>query len=310
MNSESNATIAAIRRFNRMYTRSLNLLGDDYLQSAMPLADVRVLYEIAHGEVNTAKGVSDLLRLDAGYVSRIIDRLVKSGLVEKKRSLEDKRLSILTLTTGGAMVIADLEEKSNADIRVWLDSISEVDQRKLVGMMQGISDIVQPIRKHPTPIIVREHRPGDMGWIVSKHAQVYTEEFGWDATFEAVVARIAADFLDNYDPLWERCWIAERDGIQVGSIALVRHPELEGVAKLRLLIVDESTRGSGLGKQLVETCIGFAKSAGYHTVTLWTYAHLTAATRIYERAGFELVAEEDVFEFGKEMKDQTWQLSL
>ncbi|MFT4038403.1 MAG: helix-turn-helix domain-containing GNAT family N-acetyltransferase [Thermomicrobiales bacterium] len=308
--ADLDAHIDAVRRFNRLYTRRLGLLREGYLDSPHSLSEVRVLYELAHRESTTANLLAAELGLDAGYLSRILRRFQQQGLIEKQPSPHDGRQLLIALTGAGEEAVAALERRSREDIARMLEPAAPESQQRLVAAMRDIETALDPAIASTAPVIIRTHRPGDMGWIVSRHGALYAQEYGWDSAFEAVVARIAADFIERYDPSCEHCWIAERDGVKLGSVALVRHPERPGVAKLRLLLVEPAARGLGVGRHLVETCIHFARQAGYHTITLWTYSHLTAALRIYERAGFRVVEEEAQQAFGQELVEQTWELAL
>lgn len=309
-NPQPDARIDIVRRFNRLYTRQLGLLQESYLDSQFPLSEVRVIYEIHHRQSTTAAQLAAELGLDAGYLSRILRRFQQRGLIIRKPSETDRRQVLLELSEEGSQVVADLEHRSYDDIGRMLNQASPLDQQRLVGAMQTIEQILGSSEGSVVPYLVRPHRPGDMGWIVSRHGEIYAREYGWDSTFEALVARIAADFIEQFDPAREYCWIAERDGVNIGSVAVVRHPEREGVAKLRLLIVEPDARGLGVGRRLVEECIRFARQAGYHTLTLWTYSILGSATRIYEAVGFQLTREVPQKAFGQELVEQTWELTL
>ncbi|MCA9835158.1 MAG: bifunctional helix-turn-helix transcriptional regulator/GNAT family N-acetyltransferase [Thermomicrobiales bacterium] len=299
-----------VRRFSRTYTRTLGLLQEGYLESPYGLTEVRVLYELAHADATNAVSLASELGLDAGYLSRILGRLSRSGLITRAPSPLDRRQIILQLTEAGTDVVAGMEARSSQEISALLAGLSGNDQRRLTSALATAAEILDPQNDSTSAFVVRAHRPGDMGWIVSKHGSMYAEEFGWDATFEAVVARIVADFIDHFDSTCEHCWIAERDGQNIGSIALVKHPEREGVAKLRLLLVDPSARGLGLGKYLVNECLRFARHSGYRVVTLWTYSMLDTAIHLYQAAGFRLVDESPEHVFGRDLIEQTWELVL
>ncbi len=301
--------IQAIRRFNRFYTRQIGLLREGYLESAFSLTEVRVLYELAHRETTTASELAKELGLDAGYLSRILRRFEKRGLVDKEPSPVDARQNLLRLTEHGQGAFAPLNQRSREDIGAMLSSLCEAEQRRLVGAMQTVQRLLGDRPPQPVaPYLLRLHRPGDMGWVVQRHGEVYAGEYGWDETFEGLVAEIVAAFIQQYNPKRERCWIAERDGENVGSVFLVE--QSADVAKLRLLIVDTSARGLGIGRRLVEECIRFARQAGYTKMTLWTNDVLHAARHIYQDAGFRLVHEEPHHSFGQDLVGQTWELRL
>lgn len=302
------ARVDAVRRFNRFYTRRLGLLKNGYLNSALSLAEIRVLYEIAHRDRATAADIARDLELDPGYLSRMLGGFARRGLIRKTKSDQDARQSHLALTPRGKTTFAPLERRSHQDIAGMLDKLSGTDQARVVTAMETIEQLLAREGAPPTPIRLRPPAPGDIGWIVSRHGSLYAEEYGWGSGFEAAVAEIAANFLKNFDSRRERCWIADMDGRPVGSIVLVR--DSDEVARLRLLLVDPAARGHGLGTRLTQECIGFARAAGYARITLWTHRVLTAARRIYERAGFKIVAQSTHASFGKELVDETWELAL
>jgi len=279
-------TVAAVRRFNRFYTRAIGVLGRAHLGGPYTLAETRVLYEIAHGRDVTSKAVIEATGLDAGYLSRILKRLERDGLLTRARSASDRRNVFLALTDAGRQTFAGLEARQEAQMEGLIAPLSSEARGRLTG---ALTEAERLLAAPPAPaeVVLRTHRPGDIGWIVQRHGELYWREYGWDERMEAMVARICADFVDNLDPDRERCWIAERGGERLGSIMLVKG---EGdVAKLRLLLVEPSARGLGVGRRLVDECLGFARSAGYEGVTLWTQSVLTAARAIYAAVGFELV---------------------
>jgi DNA-binding MarR family transcriptional regulator/GNAT superfamily N-acetyltransferase len=306
--------VAAVRAFNRFYTRQIGLLQQGLLDSRFSLTEARVLYELAHRDRTTATEIGDALGLDAGYLSRILRRFDKDGLIAKSRDTEDGRRSHLALTAAGREAFAGLDAASRREIGAMLDRLDRGDQRRLVGCMNAIEGLLAAPRDGPTPYVLRLHQPGDMGWVIGRHGALYAEEYGWDETFEGFCAEIAAAFLRDFDPRRERCWIAEVDGEPVGSVFLVAQPEGKGksktVAKLRLLIVDPKARGLGIGKRLVEECIRFARRVGYKKITLWTNDILHAARGIYEQAGFVLVDEAPHHSFGVDLVGQNWELAL
>ena len=300
--------IAAIRRFNRFYTQRIGVLREGLHESPFSLAEARVLYELAHRPPVTASALANDLALDPGYLSRILRRFAAQGLIERSRSEADGRQSFITLTTSGRDAFAPLDHASRDEIGTLLAPLAEPEQRRLVAATQSIEALLAERAPLPEPYLLRPHRPGDMGWVVHRHGALYAEEYGWDERFEALVAEVVAAFINNFDPKRERCWIAEREGAVVGSVFLVR--KSDEIAKLRLLYVEPTARGLGIGRRLVEECIRFARSAGYRRITLWTNSCLLAARGIYERAGFALVASEPHRSFGHDLVGETWERDL
>jgi DNA-binding MarR family transcriptional regulator/N-acetylglutamate synthase-like GNAT family acetyltransferase len=304
---ETDQRIAAVRRFNRFYTRQIGLLGS-YLDSPFSLTQVRVLYELAHREQPTAAELSRDLRLDPGYLSRILTGFRKSGLIERHPSRTDGRQSHLSLSDKGQAAFAPLDARSHDEIGALLASLSVDEQHRLVEAMQTIERLLGVEPEHRAPDLLRPPHAGDLGWIIHRHGALYAQEYGWDEEFEALVASIVAKFVTNFNPERERCWIAERDGKIVGSVFVVQRSKT--VAQLRLLLVEPEARGLGIGARLVEECIRFARERGYRRLTLWTNDVLDAARRIYERAGFHLVKEEAHHSFGHDLVGQNWELKL
>ncbi len=300
--------IAAVRRFNRFYTGQIGLLREKPYDSDFSLTEVRVLYELAHREKVTAGKLSEDLGLDAGYLSRMLKGFDRQGWLEKKPSRADGRQSLLSLTAKGRKILAPLDARSHEEIGNILARLSIADQNHLVDAMHTIEKLLdaQPLQK-PT-YILRPHQPGDMGWVVYRHGVLYAQQYGYDEHFEALVAEIAAKFIQNLDTKRERCWIAEKDGEIVGSVFLVKHTKT--VAKLRLLLVEPSARGLGIGKRLVEECVRFARQAGYRQITLWTQSSLLAARGIYEKSGFHLVGQKKHHSWGHDLVAETWELVL
>jgi DNA-binding MarR family transcriptional regulator/N-acetylglutamate synthase-like GNAT family acetyltransferase len=305
---ELDGRIHTVRRFNRFYTRQIGLLHEGLAGSAFPLTEARVLYELAHRERPTATDLCKDLGLDAGYLSRILRGFERRGLVEKRRSATDGRRSHLTLTARGEKAFAPLDARSHADAGALLRPLAPPQQAKVVAAMQTIEALLHREAGRPAAYVVRPHRPGDMGAVIRLHGTIYTREYGWDQTFEALVARIAARFIERYDPARERCWIAELDGEVVGSVFLVKKSRTVG--QLRLMIVDPRARGLGIGARLVDECVRFAREAGYRKVTLWTNSVLLAARHLYAQAGFRLVHEERHRSFGKDLIGETWERAL
>jgi DNA-binding MarR family transcriptional regulator/predicted GNAT family acetyltransferase len=302
--------VAAVRRFNRFYTRRIGVLDEGHLHSPFSLTEVRVLYEIAHDPGSTATGLQRDLNLDAGYLSRLLSTLEQRGLVKRKRSPSDGRQSILALTARGRKTFAQLNDRAHEDVGGLITPLPERARQRLLDAMRTIESLLGGGPRPSPPYLLRPHRAGDMGLVVHRQALLYSREYGWTDAYEALISRIVAEFLERFDAARERCWIAERDGEAVGSVFLIRHPEREGVAKLRLLYVDPSARGLGIGAHLVRECSTFARAAGYHTITLWTNSVLTAARRLYEAEGYRLVHEEPHHSFGKDLVGQTWELTL
>ena len=302
--------VEAIRRFNRFYTQQIGVLREGLLRSPYSLTEARVIYELAHHERTTATHLSRELGLDAGYLSRILRSFEERGLIERRASEEDGRRNLVSLTSRGEAAFAELNAASRGQIEALLATLSEEQQRHLLDAMGTIQGLLAAPPEHRVPYILRPHQPGDMGWVVHRHGVLYAREYGWDETFEALVAEIVARFIREFDGSRERCWIAEREGEPAGSVFLVRHPEREGVAKLRLLLVEPTARGLGIGGRLVAECTRFARRAGYRRITLWTNSVLVAARGLYEREGYELVEEEPHRSFGRDLVGQTWELEL
>jgi len=306
--TDFDARVAAVRRFNRFYTQKIGVLVDGMLKSPFSLAEARVLYELAHRERPTATEIARDLGLDPGYLSRILRGFARRRLIRKERSASDGRQSLLALTDAGRVAFAPLDSGSRAAIGKLLGTLPAGQQNRLTGAMHEIEGLLGANPEKRVPYLLRPHRPGDLGWIVHRHGALYAEEYGFDERFEALVARIAADFLERHDPKRERCWIAERDGAVIGSVMLVKKSAT--VAKLRLLLVEPEARGLGVGARLVDECIRFARQAGYRKITLWTNSVLHAARRLYEQAGFKKVGEETHAMFGPTMTGETWELKL
>ena len=301
--------VVAVRRFNRFYTRTIGVLHEGLVGSPMSLTEGRVLYELAQRESATASQLAGELGLDSGYLSRILAGFEKRGMLEKRPSAEDARQLILGLTDQGRKMFATINARSHDEIAELLRPISNTDQARLITALATVETVLGGAQKAGAPsYILRTHQPGDIGWIIHRHAMLYAEEYGWDETFEALVAKIAAAFIENFDHRRERCWIAERDGEIVGSVLLVK--DAAEVAKLRLLYVERKARGLGVGNRLVAECIGFARRSGYRKLTLWTNDILVSARRIYEAAGFSLVREEPHHSFGRDLVGQYWELPL
>lgn len=304
-------TVEAIRAFNRFYTKKAGLLQRGLLESPYSLTEVRVLYELAHGKKLTAKNLTDRLGIDPGYLSRILRQFEKNQLITRKRSQGDGRSSLLRLTAAGRTVFADLNVRQSAQVERMIESVPRESQRNLVASMRTIMTALgdaDTVESNAEELRLRTHRPGDMGWVMFTHGDIYAREYAWDERFEALVGEIVVNFIRSFDPERERCWIAELGDARVGSIFLVK--DTAEVAKLRLLLVTPAARGRGVGKRLVDECIAFARQAGYRKLTLWTNDVLHAARHIYEVNGFRLVREEPHSSFGHDLVGQYWELDL
>jgi DNA-binding MarR family transcriptional regulator/GNAT superfamily N-acetyltransferase len=301
--------IAAMRRFNRFYTRQIGLLDEGLLSSPLSLTEARVLYEMAHRKQATAAELCSALGLDAGYLSRILSGFEKKHLLDKKQSPTDARQTLLALTKRGRQVFEPLNSRSDEQVREILNKLSPAKQDDLLHSMQTVESVLGRSTESAKAYVLRQHRPGDMGWVVWRHGVLYSQEYRYDERFEALVAEIVAEFVAKLDAAHERCWIAERDGENVGSVFLVK--KSASVAKLRLLLVEPSARGLGIGKRLVAECVRFARQAGYKKIRLWTQSELTAARGIYQDAGFKLAHEEKHSSWSrKDLVAETWELKL
>jgi DNA-binding MarR family transcriptional regulator/N-acetylglutamate synthase-like GNAT family acetyltransferase len=304
--------VDTVRRFNRFYTRKIGVLHEGWVESPFSLTEARVLYELAHRAKPTATALNNGLELDAGYLSRILSAFEKRGLVEKTPSEDDGRQSLLVLTGKGRQQFAPLETRTVEQVTGMLEKLTENEQRQLIGAMQTIQKLLAPAERSQSAAgasyLLRTHQSGDMGWVVHRQGVLYAQEYGYDEQYEALVAEIVAKFIQRYDAKRERCWIAEKDGEVAGSVFLVAQSKT--IAKLRLLYVEPSARGLGIGSRLVGECVRFAKQAGYKKVTLWTQSELDAARYIYKRAGFRVVEKERHHSFSKDLVAETWELSL
>jgi DNA-binding MarR family transcriptional regulator/N-acetylglutamate synthase-like GNAT family acetyltransferase len=301
--------VAAVRRFNRFYTSQIGLLQEALYDSPFSLTEVRVLYELAHRVNPTASEIGDDLELDAGYLSRILRRFEKSRLVQKRRSSADARQSHLSLTKRGKQAFAPLDARSNQQVATLLAKLSPAKQKGLVSAMQVIGHLLGSGEESGISYVLRAHQPGDMGWVTERHGSLYWQEYGYDERFEALVAGIVSKFIEHLDARRERCWIAEQDGERVGCIFLVKKSKV--VAKLRLLLVEASARGQGIGKRLVTECVNFARQAGYKKIVLWTQSELHAARHLYEQAGFRRVHQEKHDSWSRKgLVAEVWELTL
>lgn len=301
--------IDAVREFNRFYTRRIGALGG-HLGSRFSLTEVRVLYELAHRDGPTAGEIAEVLDLDRGYLSRMLRSFKKSGLIQTKTAADDRRQTILRLTAAGKRAFAPLDKGARAGVAEMLEPLTPAQQQRVLGAMRDIHTAFggTPTSPSDAPYILRDHRPGDMGWIVHRHGVLYAQEYGWDERFEAIVAHVVADFIDKFDPAREHCWVAERNGEIVGSVFVVA--KTKTVAKLRLLLVEPTARGLGIGSRLVDEVIRFSRAAGYKKIELWTHPELVSARKIYKAAGFELIGTETHELFGAPLMAETWAMVL
>jgi DNA-binding MarR family transcriptional regulator/N-acetylglutamate synthase-like GNAT family acetyltransferase len=305
----SSDPVHLIRRFNRFYTRQIGVLQEHLLESQFSLTEVRVLYELAHREKVTAKDLCLDLGLDRGYLSRMLQNFETQGWITSTPSPDDRRSLFLNLTAKGRKIFEPLDRRSSDEVAAMLNRLAPNQQEKMLAAIRDIESVLAPNQARTNQYVLRQHRPGDMGWVVQRHGALYWQEYHFDERFEALVAEIVAEFIQHLDPKRERCWIAEKDGINVGSVFLVRKSET--LAKLRLLLVEPSARGLGIGRRLVEECVRFAREAGYKKIMLWTQNELTAARKIYQAAGFQLVAEEKHDSWSrKNLVAETWELKL
>lgn len=300
--------VSAVREFNRFYTRTIGVLREGLLGSEYTLTESRILFELARRGATEVAELRRDLALDAGYLSRILGQFEERGLVDRSRSPVDARRQVAELTKAGRQAAADLDRRSAREVAELLDRIAEPDQRRLLGAMATIRQVLGDTPLRRPPLVLRPPAPGDLGWVVQRHGELYAREYGWDETFETLVARVVADYAAHRDPAREAAWIAEIDGERVGSILCARRDE--ETAQLRVLLVEPAARGAGVGSRLVEECLRFAKRAGYRRITLWTYDVLAAARRIYQRAGFRFDAERSVHAHGHDLVEQFWSRPL
>jgi len=301
--------VKALRGFNRFYTRRIGVLNP-YLGSELSLTEVRVLYELAHRDQPTASELAQDLALDTGYLSRILRRFEAKHWLERVPSPADARQSLLALTPAGHKAFAPLQQKSRDEAAGMLAQLTDGDRHQLIASMDKVQRLLDPAsgRGKPPVALLRDPQPGDMGWVVQQHGEIYAREYGWNSEFEALVADIVAQYVRNYQAEWERCWMAELDGERVGSVFVVRKSKT--VAQLRMLILTPKARGLGLGARLTDECIAFARSKGYKKMVLWTNACLGVARDIYAKRGFKLVKSEAYKAFGQSLVGETWELKL
>jgi DNA-binding MarR family transcriptional regulator/GNAT superfamily N-acetyltransferase len=303
------ASVAVVRRFNRFYTKQIGVLRQEWLGSPFSLPEARVLYEVANRDQPTATEVGKELGLDPGYLSRMLRSLIQRGFVRRTRSAADGRRAHLSLTPRGQGAFGRLNRQTEDDVAAMLDTLSNSDRRRMVSAMQIIERLLDSTPQGPAPYLLRPPHAGDLGWVVHRQGALYADEWGYNEEFEALAADIVASFVRHLRPAKDRCWIAEMDGEIVGSVLLVRKSDT--VAKLRLLLVEPSARGRGIGSRLIDECIRFARQAGYRKITLWTQSELVAARRLYQKAGFTVTAKHSHDSFGRKgLVAETWELSL
>ena len=308
--------IDAVRRFNRFYTRRIGVLQEGLLATPFSLTESRLLWEFAHREHATATGLARDLGLDAGYLSRLLRGFKERGLIKSAPAPHDARHLQLRITPAGRRAFAPLDTRTQAEITRLLAGLSDAEQRELLQSMARIEQLLDDKNPRQPPYLLRAHRPGDIGWVIERHGALYAREYRWSMDFEALVAHIAARFIEQFDASREACWIAERDHANVGCVFLVQardettHAPVDGVAQLRLLLVEPSERGLGLGARLVAECERFARQAGYSRIVLWTNSLLLAARGIYAKAGYRLLKSEPHTSFGHVLVGETWELTL
>jgi DNA-binding MarR family transcriptional regulator/GNAT superfamily N-acetyltransferase len=302
--------VAAVRAFNRFYTARIGVLRDGLLRTPHSLTEARVLYELGQREVTEVADLRGELDIDAGFLSRLLARLERNGLVARERSNEDARRRRIRLTEDGNAAFAELDRRSADEIGAVLDALSEDDRRRLVAAMSVVHDVLADAPPQQSGFVLRAPHPGDLGWIVQAHGRLYAQQYAWDESFEALVARIVADYAADHDARREAAWIAEVDGEPAGCVLCVRRHDDADAAQLRLLLVDPRARGRGIGARLIDECLRFARRAGYARITLWTNDVLHEARRLYERAGFELGESAPHHSFGHDLVEQTWARAL
>ncbi|PTY08043.1 MarR family transcriptional regulator [Opitutaceae bacterium EW11] len=306
--AQGGVAVESIRQFNRFYTRKIGVLQEGLLESRFSLSEGRVLYELAHARGMTAAELVRDLGIDAGYLSRMLARFVRQGLLRRERSEQDARQTHLHLTAKGRAAFSELNRRSSRQIRELIHHLPVHEQGRLASHLQMARQLLHAGESTSSSVVLRDPRPGDYGWVIERHGALYAAEYGWSAEFEALVARIVADYMQQRDAGRERCWIADLEGVPVGCVFLVRHTQ--EIAKLRLLLVDPAARGRGVGQQLVNACLSFAAGAGYRKIQLWTNSVLTAARHLYERSGFRLVGTEPHNSFGHDLVGETWERDL
>jgi DNA-binding MarR family transcriptional regulator/predicted N-acetyltransferase YhbS len=306
--------VETIRDFNRFYTRRIGVLNEGLSQTRFTLTEARLLWEFAHRSSCSAADLARELELDPGYLSRLLSRFKQQGLIEGVRSSRDARRLELNITASGRRALTPLETRARAEVGEWLAALTDAEQQDLLHSMAAVRRLLAP--GTPAPCRLRALRSGDIGWVIARHGALYEREYGWDVRFEALVARIAADFVERFDATRETCWIAERDAGNAGCVFLVQARDettgqpIAGSAQLRMLLVEPAARGMGVGARLVAECERFARERGYERIVLWTHSVLLAARAIYQRAGYRLIRSEPHRSFGHDLVAETWQLDL
>ena len=308
MATETDSCVAAVRGFNRFYTRQIGVLRKSYLNSPFSLTEARVLFEVAHRDNPSASELAKDLDLDPGYLSRLLQRFEEKGLVSRQPSLLDGRQHHLGLTSRGKKAFAPLDRQSHEQAASMIHRLGEPDRDRLVTAMRTIESLLETHKAGQEPYSIRTHQPGDVAWVAWRQADLYRQEYGWGAEFESLVLEIGAKFLREFDPARERCWIAEMGGRRVGSVFLVR--KTDAIGQLRLLHVEAEARGRGIGERLVRECIAFAREAGYQTLTLWTQSNLDAAQHVYTKVGMHIVKEEVHHQLGVPLVSRVWEMEL
>jgi len=298
-------TIDKVRSFNRFYTRQIGLVGRNYVSGGLGLTDLRVLYELRQASSLTARQLARYLGLDEGYLSRILAKFSKNGWLDRKSDPGDRRISQLNLSVAGQALADQFTAQARSRIGEMLGALDSIDQARMVDAMQGIERL---LTGGSEDVILHDLRPGDSGWLIQQHGELYQREEGFDHSFEALVAEILADFIRNHDREYERAFIAQRGGQRLGSIFCVRQDS--ETAKLRLFLLVPEARGAGLGRKLLEACMGFARERGYRRMVLWTHKSHNAACALYAKAGFQITSEQNVHEFGVDLVSQNWEIAL
>ena len=316
METVGSSRTAALRRFNRFYTRRIGVLHEKLADTRFSLTESRLLWELAHRDRTTAVELARDLDLDPGYLSRLLRALKEQKLIRSERSTSDARHLHLSLTSAGRRAFAPLDRQSEAEVAALLAGLPDGEQRRLLRATAEIEALLGASERAPSPWLLRSPQAGDIGWTIERHGRLYADEYGWDSRFEALVARIGADLIERFDPAREAGWIAERDGVNVGCVFLVQQRDeasgapVDGTAQLRLLLVEPAARGLGIGARLVDECERFARARGYRRIVLWTNSVLAAARGIYAKAGYRLVASEPHESFGRSLVGETWELAL
>ncbi|GHF28884.1 GNAT family N-acetyltransferase [Kordiimonas sediminis] len=308
MSVDTESDIQVLRHFSRFYTHKVGLLKRKLYGTEYSLSEARVIYELANNTHLTASDIASTLDVDPAYISRMVGRFEKTGLLTRIKCAEDARRTLLHLTDKGTSLAEYLADLAGREMEILLKPLGSEERLELRQAFQKIEKLLSPKAATKAPLIIRQHRSGDLGWVVERHATLYRAEFGYGESFEALVTQIAADFLTDHDKSCERCWIAEHDGKRVGSIMLVR--EDERTSRIRILLVDPTARGLGAGRHLVQEAIHFARDCGYSKIVLWTTSEQTAAIKLYESFGFAVATDEPSKEFGGDVRNITYQMEL